>query len=116
MNSNKTLVDSIRWLPVELPQTLLTSPGGVITEFSLLTASGMSQLCVLFVHTTSLYIVLFYSFNNVTLLSDLLVTLILIMKWSTKYPPESMKIFPLFISKKISLHSVLPMLLKSSGD
>ena len=42
-DSNDTLADSIRPLAVELPQLLVSSPGGVATEFSLVTATGEPQ-------------------------------------------------------------------------
>ena len=38
-DSNDTLADSIRPLVVELPLLLVSSPGGVATEFSLVTAT-----------------------------------------------------------------------------
>ena len=42
-DSNETLADSIRPLAVELPQLLVSFPGGVATEFSLVTATGGPQ-------------------------------------------------------------------------
>ena len=42
-DSNKTHADQIRQLAVELPQLLVSSPGGVATEFSLVTATGGPQ-------------------------------------------------------------------------
>ena len=42
-DSNETIADSIRPLAVELPQLLVSSPGGVVTEFSLVTATGGPQ-------------------------------------------------------------------------
>ena len=43
-DSNETLADQIRPLAVELPQLLVSSPGGVATEFSLVTATGGPSL------------------------------------------------------------------------
>ena len=42
-DSNETLADSIRPLVVELPQPLVSSPGGVPTDFSIETATGGPQ-------------------------------------------------------------------------
>ena len=42
-DSNKTLADSIRPLVVQLHQPLVSSPGGVHTDFSLVTATGGPQ-------------------------------------------------------------------------
>ena len=42
-DSNETLADSIRPLAVELPQLLVSSPVGVPTDFSLVTATGGPQ-------------------------------------------------------------------------
>ena len=42
-DSNKTIANSIRPLAVELPQLLVSSPGGVATEFSLVSATGGPQ-------------------------------------------------------------------------
>ena len=42
-NSNDTLVDSSWQLAVELPQLLVSSPGRVATEFSLVTDIGVPQ-------------------------------------------------------------------------
>ena len=42
-DSNETLADSIRPLVIELPQPLVSSPGGVPTDFSLVTATGGPQ-------------------------------------------------------------------------
>ena len=39
-DSKETLADPIRLLAVELPQLLVSSLGGVVTEFSLVTATG----------------------------------------------------------------------------
>ena len=39
-DSNETLADSIRALVVELPQLLVSFPGGVPIDFSLVTATG----------------------------------------------------------------------------
>ena len=39
-DSNKTLADSIRPLVIELPQLLVSSPGGVPTDGSLVTATS----------------------------------------------------------------------------
>ena len=39
-DSNEALLDGIRPLVVELPQLLVSSPGGVPTDFSLVTATG----------------------------------------------------------------------------
>ena len=103
--SNETLADSIRPLAAELPQLLVSFPGAmVVSELALMLAPGMPLLRVLLVHTTSLYIVLFYSLNKAILLSDPLVTLVLSVKCptSTKYPPESMQIFPLLLPRKSS--------------
>ena len=41
--SNETLPDGLRPLVVELPQLLVSSPGGVPTDFSLVTATGGPQ-------------------------------------------------------------------------
>ena len=40
VDSNETLADSIRPLVVELPQLLVSFPGGVPIDFSLVTAPG----------------------------------------------------------------------------
>ena len=40
-DSNETLADSIRPLVVELPPLLVSSPGGITTEFSLVTATDV---------------------------------------------------------------------------
>ena len=76
----------------------------VVTELALMPAPGMPPLLVLLVHTTSLYIVLFHSLNKAILLSDLLVNLVLFVKCptSTKYPLESMEIFPLLLPRNSS--------------
>ena len=42
-DSNHTLADSIRPLVVELPQLLVSFPGGVPTDISLVTATGGPQ-------------------------------------------------------------------------
>ena len=42
-DSNESFADSIRPLAVELTQLLVSSPGGVATDFSLVTATGMLQ-------------------------------------------------------------------------
>ena len=42
-DSNETLTDSIRPLVIELPQLLVSSPGEVHTDFSLVTATGGPQ-------------------------------------------------------------------------
>ena len=42
-NSNETLADSIRPLVIELPQLLVSSPGGVPTDVALVTATGGPQ-------------------------------------------------------------------------
>ena len=42
-DSNETLPDGIRQLVVELPQLLVSFPGGVPTDFSLETATGGPQ-------------------------------------------------------------------------
>ena len=102
---NETLADSIRPLAAELSQLLVRFLGAiVVSEPALLLAPGMPLLRVLLVHTTSLYIVLFYSLNNAILLSDPLLTLVLSVKCptSTKYPLESMQIFPLLLPRKSS--------------
>ena len=63
-------------------------------------------LRVLSVYTTILYIVLFYSLNKTIILSALLVTLVLFVKYptvtSTKYLPEPMETFPLLLPRKSS--------------
>ena len=42
-DSNETLADHIPFLNVELPQLLVSSPGLLATEFSLVTATGVPQ-------------------------------------------------------------------------
>jgi len=42
--SNKTLADCIRPLAMEVPHIWVSSPGGLATDLSLRTATGMSQL------------------------------------------------------------------------
>ena len=42
-DSNETLADSILLLVIELPQPLVSLPGGVPTDFSLVTATGGPQ-------------------------------------------------------------------------
>ena len=47
-DSNETLANSIRPLAVELPQLLVSSQGGVPTDFSLVTATGGPQPLVIY--------------------------------------------------------------------